>query len=95
MRLSHSLGLENIQAVICFRLGRIHATQNRPLGVANKSHRKYLLDNAKTLPEKAPLYMKIAQYQENSHQSNGRKDKASEDKDQTNNNNKGDRTSRS
>ena len=46
--------------MICFRLGRKHETQNRPLKIvlANKSHRKYLLDNAKTLPEKAPTYMK-------------------------------------
>ena len=60
MRLSHSLGSENPEVMICFRLGRKHETQNRPLKIvlANKSHRKYLLDNAKTLPEKAPTYMK-------------------------------------
>ena len=46
--------------MICFRLGRKHETQNRPLKIVltNKSHRKYLLDNAKTLPEKAPTYIK-------------------------------------
>ena len=60
IRLSHSLGLENPEVMICFRLGRKHETQNRPLKIvlANKSHRMYLLDNAKTLPEKAPTYMK-------------------------------------
>ena len=60
MRLSDSLGLENTQVKICFRLGRKHESQNRPLKIvlANKSHRKYLLDNARTLQEKAPTYMK-------------------------------------
>ena len=58
--LSHSLDLENPQEQICFRLGAYKATQNRPLKVIflNKAHRKFLLDNAKNISQKAPSYLK-------------------------------------
>ena len=44
--LSISLGLENPQIQLCFRLGKSYPSKNRPLKV-------YLLDNAKFISEKS------------------------------------------
>ena len=49
MILSRHLGLENLQIVAWFRLGKLTANRCRPIKVVlqSKAHRKYLLDNAK------------------------------------------------
>ena len=59
-RLSSSLGLENFQITHCFRLGKKSSTTNRPLKLALeiKSQKKFLLDNAKLVPEKAPMSLR-------------------------------------
>lgn len=58
--LSLHLGLENIQILTIFRLGRQTSGSCRPLKVVlqNKSHKKYLLDNAKHIQAKAPHNMR-------------------------------------
>ena len=55
-RLSSCLGLESPQIITCFRLGKKSLTSNRPLKLVleMKSQEKFLLDNAKSVPEKAP-----------------------------------------
>lgn len=60
MTVSRLLGLENIQLVTWFRLGRMAANRCRPLKVVlqNKAHRKYLLDNAKYIQAKVPEHMR-------------------------------------
>ena len=54
------LGLENLQIVTLFRLGRLATGKCRPLKVVlqSKAHRKYLLDNARFIKDKAPENMK-------------------------------------
>ena len=58
--LSMCLGLENLHILILFRLGRLTVGNCRPLKVVlqSKAHKKYLLDNAKYIQEKAPQNMK-------------------------------------
>ena len=58
--LSTCLGLENLQILTLFRLGRHTAGSCRPLKVVlqSKAHKEYLLDNAKYIQEKAPQNMK-------------------------------------
>lgn len=60
MSLSRHLGLENLQMVAWFRLGKLTAERCRPLKVVlqSKAHRKYLLDNAKHIQVKGPESMK-------------------------------------
>ena len=55
-RLSSSLGLECPQKITYFRLGKNALTSNRPQKVVleMKPQKKFLLDNAKSVPEKAP-----------------------------------------
>ena len=53
-RLSSCLGLESPQIITCFRLGKKSLTSNRSLKLVMKSQKKFLLDNAKSVPEKAP-----------------------------------------
>ena len=57
-RLSSSLGLENLQIIACFRLGRKKTTSNRPLKLVLeiKSQKQFLLD--KFVPDKAPMYFR-------------------------------------
>ena len=59
-KLSSSLGLENLQIKACFRLGRKKTTSNRPLKLVleMKSQKKILLDNAKFVPDKTPMYLR-------------------------------------
>ena len=54
-RLGSSLGLESPQIITCFRLGKKSLTSNRPekLVLEMKSQKKFLLDNARSVPEKA------------------------------------------
>ena len=58
--LCSSLGLENVEFAAQFRLGRRNPISSRPLKVIlqNRAHRKYLLDNAKYIEEKAPHSLK-------------------------------------
>ena len=58
--LSASLGLDNPQIQLCFRLGKYYPTKNRPLKVVfeNRAHRKYLLDNARYISDKASENLK-------------------------------------
>ena len=51
--ISSSLGLDNPQIQLCFRLGKYNPTNDRPLKVVfyNRAHRKYLLDNARYISE--------------------------------------------
>ena len=58
--LSTCLGLENLQILTLFRLGRRTVGNCRPLKVVlqSKAHKTYLLDNAKYIQEKAPQNMK-------------------------------------
>lgn len=60
MILSSHLGLENLQIVAWFRLGKLTANRCRPIKVVlqSKAHRKYLLYNAKHIQVKAPDSMK-------------------------------------
>ena len=55
MKISDSLGLENIDIVNLFRLGKPLPDKCRPLKVilSNKAHRKFLLDNGRFIPTKA------------------------------------------
>lgn len=50
------LGLETVNIVTTFRLGKKNRNVVRPLKVilSDKSHRKFLLDNAKRIPRKLP-----------------------------------------
>ena len=59
-RLSSSLGLENLQITHGFRLGKKSSTTNRPLKLVleMKSQKKFLLNNAKLVPEKAPMSLR-------------------------------------
>ena len=59
-QLSQHLGLEGIQIITLFRLGRPLSGKCRPIKVVlnNKSQRKYLLDNAKLIKTNAPDYLK-------------------------------------
>ena len=59
-QISHSIGLENVQIITLFRLGKPTPTKCRPLKVIlnNKSQRKYLLDNSKFIKQKAPVGLK-------------------------------------
>ena len=59
-RLSSSLGLGNLQITHCFRLGKKSSTTNRPLKLVleMKSQKQFLLDNAKLVPEKAPMSLR-------------------------------------
>ena len=52
--------LENLQITHCFRLGKKSSTTNRPLKLVleMKSQKKFLLDNAKLVPEKAPVSLR-------------------------------------
>ena len=54
------MGLENLQITHCFRLGKESSTTNRPLKLVleMKSQKKFLLDNAKLVPEKAPMSLR-------------------------------------
>ena len=58
--LSQNLGLEGVQIITLFRLGRPISGKCRPIKVVlnNKAQRKYLLDNAKFIKTKAPDYLK-------------------------------------
>ena len=58
--ISSNLGLDNPKIQLCFRLGKFNPTSNRPLKVVfgNRAHRKYLLDNARCISEKAPEHLK-------------------------------------
>ena len=58
--LCQHLGLENLQIVTLFRLGRQATGKCRPLKVVlqSKTHRKYLLDNDKFIKDKATENMK-------------------------------------
>ena len=60
--LSSSLGLENLHLTHCFRLGKKTQTSSRPLKLVLeiRSQRKFLLDNAKFVPEKAPIHLRQA-----------------------------------
>ena len=60
--LSSSLGLENLHIAHCFRLGKKTQTSSRPLKLVLeiRSQRKFLLDNAKFVPEKAPIHLRQA-----------------------------------
>ena len=59
-QISHSIGLENVQIITLFRLGKPTPAKCRPLKVIlnNKSQRKYLLDNSKFIKQKAPVGLK-------------------------------------
>ena len=59
-RLCTHLGLDNLRVQIQFRLGKQKTGSCRPLKVVleSKAHRKYLLDNAKYIQEKAPGSLK-------------------------------------
>ena len=50
-----SLGLENVNFLTTFRLGKKFPSKTRPLKIVLefKSHKKYLMDNAKFVPTKA------------------------------------------
>ena len=60
--ISSKLSLENPHIQLCLRLGKYYPTSNRPFKVvfANKAQRKYLLDNARCISEKAPEHLKHA-----------------------------------
>ena len=62
--LSTNIGLDNPQTQLCFRLGKYYPTQDIPLKVVlpNRAHRKYLLDNARYISEKAPEHLKECYY---------------------------------
>lgn len=55
------LGLENIQFVTTFRLGKKLPQKPRPIKVIlqNKAHKKFLLDNARNIPTKAPNFNRV------------------------------------
>ncbi|MEW8544373.1 MAG: hypothetical protein AB2693_12635 [Candidatus Thiodiazotropha sp.] len=55
-----SLGLEDVLFETTYRLGK-RLVKPRPLKVilTSKTHRKYLIDNAKFIPEKAPQYKDV------------------------------------
>ena len=59
-RLSSSLGLDNLQVTACFRLGKKKPNLSRPLKLVldMKSQKRFLLDNAKFVPDKAPVNLK-------------------------------------
>ena len=58
--IASQLGLQNLSITSAFRLGKKLETKIRPLKVVleNKSHRKFLLDNAKLIPEKSTSLQK-------------------------------------
>ena len=57
--INSKLGLDNPQIQLCFRLGKFNPTSNRSLKVVfdNRAHRKYLLDIARYISEKAPEHL--------------------------------------
>ena len=59
--IASQLGLQNLSITSAFRLGKKLETKIRPLNVVleNKSHRKFLIDNAKLIPEKVPLFRNV------------------------------------
>ena len=102
--LCSSLGLENVEFVAQFRLGRRNPTSSRPLKVIlqNRAHRKYLLDNAKYIKEKAPHSLKrviinkdltLAQRQERKNRLATRRARVLADSELANNNNAGSQAS--
>ena len=54
--ISTKLGLQELNIVICFRLGKKQANKIRPLKVilAEKAQRKFMLENVKFIPTKVP-----------------------------------------
>ena len=58
--IGNKLGIQDLNIVICFRLGKKLPNKIRPLKVilAEKSHRKFMLDNAKFIPTKLPQHLK-------------------------------------
>ncbi|MEW8545300.1 MAG: hypothetical protein AB2693_17395, partial [Candidatus Thiodiazotropha sp.] len=56
-KISSELGLDNVNIVTSFRLGRKQVNKIRPLKVilAEKAHRKFLLDNAKFISSKVNI----------------------------------------
>ena len=58
--IGNKLGIQDLNIVICFRLGKKLPNKTRALKVilAEKSHRKFMLDNAKFIPTKLPQHLK-------------------------------------
>ena len=59
--IASQLGLQNLSITSAFRLGKKLETKVRSLKVVleTKSHCKFLLDNAKLIPEKVPLFRNV------------------------------------
>ena len=58
--IGNKLGIQDMNIVICIRLGKKLPNKICPLKVilAEKSHRKFMLDNAKFIPTKLPQHLK-------------------------------------